>query len=439
MESAGDDPLVPLVLLAHVEEQRRIIGLEQARALGGVDLLDLALGLVQELPVGRHCFRKDSEYAAGLWKGRGLRSTPMRRRYLITAAVALAAAGIDRRADARDEDDPAEAAQAGGTAAAGARLRRADRRGSGRLAPRGRSLRRRQGATRRRRSSARYRSLEAEVGSSLADWPHGFGDLAVAGARRPRAARSFNSRTDSRSTGAATGRAPKRRGARRGGRSRTRPTRCGRRTCSTRTSRAGCRTSSRASSRRRASRGSPRRSSSSICASTRPTCAGSSCTASRWSAWAGSSRRSASSRRPPGSLPTTRSRRSRVAVGRFDKADPSRTFSRLGPLAKRYPAEPERPLSPRVCPCSGWAAEEGKGGAAARPRRRFLDPAGDRGAPLPGAPPGRRDRLRLRWAERPMASVRRVCNSAAFLTGHPRLTAHRPTASFPALTGGVQG
>jgi tetratricopeptide (TPR) repeat protein len=26
-----------------------------------------------------------------------------------------------------------------------------------------------------------------------------------------------------------------------------------------------------------------------------------------------------------------------VAVGRFDKADPSRTFSRLGPLAKRYP------------------------------------------------------------------------------------------------------
>ena len=25
------------------------------------------------------------------------------------------------------------------------------------------------------------------------------------------------------------------------------------------------------------------------------------------------------------------------AVGRFDKADPSRTFSRLGPLAKRYP------------------------------------------------------------------------------------------------------
>lgn len=26
-----------------------------------------------------------------------------------------------------------------------------------------------------------------------------------------------------------------------------------------------------------------------------------------------------------------------VAIGRFDKADPSRTFSRLGPLAKRYP------------------------------------------------------------------------------------------------------
>jgi hypothetical protein len=26
-----------------------------------------------------------------------------------------------------------------------------------------------------------------------------------------------------------------------------------------------------------------------------------------------------------------------VAVGRFDKADPSRTFSRLGPLARRYP------------------------------------------------------------------------------------------------------
>jgi hypothetical protein len=61
VERARDDPLIPLVLLADVEEERRVVRVEQARAVAGLDLVDLALDLAQELPIGRHCFTKDSD------------------------------------------------------------------------------------------------------------------------------------------------------------------------------------------------------------------------------------------------------------------------------------------------------------------------------------------------------------------------------------------
>ena len=44
-----------------------------------------------------------------------------------------------------------------------------------------------------------------------------------------------------------------------------------------------------------------------------------------------------------------------AAVGRFDKADPSRTFSRLGPLAQRYPAA-RASASISASACSGSEA-----------------------------------------------------------------------------------
>ena len=48
-ERAGDDPLVPLVLLADVEEKRARLGVEQLARLGGVDLVDLGLDLLEQL------------------------------------------------------------------------------------------------------------------------------------------------------------------------------------------------------------------------------------------------------------------------------------------------------------------------------------------------------------------------------------------------------
>ena len=53
-------PLVPLVLLADVEEERLLVVLEEPRPLGGVDLVDFALDLVEELAIGGHWFKKDS-------------------------------------------------------------------------------------------------------------------------------------------------------------------------------------------------------------------------------------------------------------------------------------------------------------------------------------------------------------------------------------------
>src|SRR4051812_16378960 len=92
-------PLVPLVALAHVEEERRlVVGQELVRATG-VDLVDLRLRLREELTVGRHFFPKCSEApraakeaacrrAAGIVGAVSARA----RVYATVAALALAAA-----------------------------------------------------------------------------------------------------------------------------------------------------------------------------------------------------------------------------------------------------------------------------------------------------------------------------------------------------------
>jgi hypothetical protein len=61
MDGAGDVALVPLVLLAHVDEER--VALELARA-GDVDFVDVGAQLCEEIPVTRHDFHKYSDGTA---------------------------------------------------------------------------------------------------------------------------------------------------------------------------------------------------------------------------------------------------------------------------------------------------------------------------------------------------------------------------------------
>ena len=173
------------------------------------------------------------------------------RKYAITAAVAVAAAGLTVGLTLATRNDGAEAGQgAGRAAAAGARPRRAHRSGGGRAAQGRRSLRRRARCARRRRSSRATARREAAVGSALASWPSGFDRLAALAARDRRSslvqlqlrARPLLAR---RHAGREGGLAPGPPGA--AGHART-PS--ARRTSSTRDSRAACRRSSRASCRR---------------------------------------------------------------------------------------------------------------------------------------------------------------------------------------------
>ena len=298
----------------------------------------------------------------------------MRRRYLITAAVALAAAGVTVGADARDADDPAEAAQA----------RRGGRRSCSTSAC---------GPTRRRSRCAarpisttparcdqaaplfgRYRSLEAEVGSALAAWPHGFGGSPRWRATHPRSSLVQLALRARRSTGAATRRRAKTawRAARRAQPDTPYALRAedllhpnfprGLPTLRPELPPAAG-----------ASRGSRRRSSSTTCARTRPTCAGKLLLRRRAPAARPAALGAARVRGGAGSRPTTRSRRSRAPSAASTRPIPSRTFSRLGPLAKRYPAEPERPLPPRPLPALARQRERRRrrsSGSPATPVRR---------------------------------------------------------------------
>src|SRR5919109_396248 len=62
VQRAGDVPLVPLVLLADVEDDG-LGGVDQLARLRGVDLGDLAAHLLEQFPVRRHRFPK---YSRGL-------------------------------------------------------------------------------------------------------------------------------------------------------------------------------------------------------------------------------------------------------------------------------------------------------------------------------------------------------------------------------------
>ena len=63
VDRAWDVSLVPLVLLADVENER-IARFDQFPCMDGVDLVDLVFDLGEKLAVRRHCFPNDSEAGA---------------------------------------------------------------------------------------------------------------------------------------------------------------------------------------------------------------------------------------------------------------------------------------------------------------------------------------------------------------------------------------
>ena len=65
VDSPGKMALVPLVLFAHVDEERRVDRVEEVAGARSVHLLDLGLDLLQKLAVARHDYPKYSGIAGG--------------------------------------------------------------------------------------------------------------------------------------------------------------------------------------------------------------------------------------------------------------------------------------------------------------------------------------------------------------------------------------
>jgi hypothetical protein len=69
VDGAGDEALGPLVALAHVDEKRRLLRIDELARARRVDLGDLGLDLLQQLSIARHCFPKYSGHPvrSGKW------------------------------------------------------------------------------------------------------------------------------------------------------------------------------------------------------------------------------------------------------------------------------------------------------------------------------------------------------------------------------------
>src|SRR5207248_5709873 len=65
VNGTGDLPLVPLVLLADVDEERRVGGFEKLTGAGPVHLVDLAAHLLKQVAVGPHDYPKYSVTGPG--------------------------------------------------------------------------------------------------------------------------------------------------------------------------------------------------------------------------------------------------------------------------------------------------------------------------------------------------------------------------------------
>ena len=358
-------------------------GLAKLRGRRRVDLVDLALDLLEELAVARHCFRKYSYLPAASRKGRKLRSAacpsaapaswsasprPLRRRS--SSASPCSRAGTRRLPRRRRS-----AAPAGAAARAGAARARSD--AGGRRPARGRAARRR-GRPRRRprplrgdpRREPRVRGGRGRRRDRLL--ARGDGGAARGARRRAiRRAPSPGSTSAWRSWRAATRRARVQTGARRSGSSPTRRRRCAPRISSTRSSRPAARPSSRRSRPRPSSRASRRRSSSPS-SSGRPRPAAStsaSSTASPCSVSAGRSRRGAAFasalEADPDSLAGQGGRRDRALRQGRPVAGVLPTRAARGRRRER-----RRPLPPRPRALVDRAGRGGDPPARAGPRSR---------------------------------------------------------------------
>ena len=251
---------------------------------------------------------------------------------------------------------------------------------------------------------ARHDSLEARIGESFSRWPDGtVARLTQLSGLHPKSAAVQLNLGIARSGPARTERKPP--GSPPPSSSRTPPTPSPRATSSIPSSPATCRSSCRR-------RGCPRRSER----SSRPRSSqalGAPCRGGhdhrpallrrrRCSGSAGSSRPSASSPKPPRRAPDDPEARVAAAVGLFDKAQPAKAFSRLGPLTEDVPAGRDRSVPPRAdAPLVG----PGEGGAPAAPprsHRRAELAARRRRAALPrrvDAPPASERLARERCSE----------------------------------------
>ena len=221
MDGARDVPLVPLVA-ARARRPRAAARLTRAqRPRRRVDLVDLGLGPVQELPVRRHAIQTIVEtVAAAQASSRRVPAEPRDRTHVVVAVAAARRGG--RRCRRRDRADRER------TAAGPAQ---GSRRFAARPADAARCSRRRRTACRRaryRRHPRRCSELGHRVLRSVVQLYLGLA-LYWRPGRRGRSARR------------AAGRAKR-------ASSPTRPRRSTPTTCSTRTRRVGCRSSSRASS-----------------------------------------------------------------------------------------------------------------------------------------------------------------------------------------------
>jgi hypothetical protein len=70
-------PFVPLVALAHVHNCHGALG-KKLLGGGGIDFVDLGLGLLQQLTVGRHNFTKYSNLASATQSARATLGTCLR-------------------------------------------------------------------------------------------------------------------------------------------------------------------------------------------------------------------------------------------------------------------------------------------------------------------------------------------------------------------------
>ena len=260
VDRARDVPLVPLVGLADVDEERRLGAGEELARARGVHLVDLGSHLGEQFAVGRHdfpeysgtgsrlCLRRyprgaDERADEGRRRGRARRGGRGGRRSW--------AARSSSRAAARRHAAPAVTAPRPGSPPLAARPRRprqTPRRGR---SPGGDALPTRQAAPRRGASSRATTRSTAQIGAAFAAWPGGGLDTLKRSSPRIRRARPRSCTSAGRTTG--PGRQRRRRdrvAAGAEGRARLAVRGLGRRRAPPLVRAAGCRTSSRLCSRR---------------------------------------------------------------------------------------------------------------------------------------------------------------------------------------------